>query len=65
MDRYGRGRKYIDGQNKKILEKMISYNKIQKYYVNCINNICDKTFKSEVNYVDGEKIRINNYKLTR
>ena len=44
-DYSNRGDKYIKEQIKKIFEKMNSYNKIQKFYVKCVNNICDNTFK--------------------
>ena len=44
-DYSNRGDKYIREQINKIFEKMNSYNKIQKFYVKCVNNICDNTFK--------------------
>lgn len=44
-DYNNRGDKYIIEQLKKIFEKINSYNKIQKFYVKCVNNICENTFK--------------------
>ena len=38
-------KKFINEKIIKIINKLDSYNKLQKYYVNCVNNICDKTFK--------------------
>ena len=64
MDRYGRGRKYIDVQNKKILEKMISHNNIQKYYVNCVNNICDKVFKTGFTFKNDGKYKLYTFVIT-
>lgn len=64
LDRYGRSKKYINEQNKKIIEKMNSYNKIQKYYVNCVNNICDKVFKISFKFKNDEKYKLYTFALT-
>lgn len=63
LDRYGRSKKYINEQNKKIINKLNSHNKIQKYYVSCVNNICEKVFKISVKSVDKGKLRIYSFTL--
>jgi hypothetical protein len=63
LDRYGRSKKYIDEQNKKIINKLNSYNKIQKYYVGCVNNICEKTFKVSFTKINGGSEKLYNFTL--
>lgn len=62
-DYSNRGDKYIKEQIKKIFEKMNSYNKIQKFYVKCVNNICDNTFKISFTFKNDNKYKLYQYKL--
>ena len=62
-DGQNRTKKFINEKIIKIINKLDSYNKLQKYYVNCVNNICDKTFKISFTKFNGGNSKLYNFTL--
>lgn len=61
INKYNRGSKYFNNQINKKVNKMNTHNKIQKFYVDCIDNICKNMFKKTILKTNNGFDRLYNF----